>query len=639
MIECCESEYFVEAIFEKIGKRLEKRRREVNSIFASNSRRQAQARADELRKWLQELIQIDFVSCPLETKRTGEIDCGEYVIEKILYQTFPGSYVPGNVYRPKFCTGKLPAVLVPIGHWPEGKALPENQILCANLCKNGFVVLSFDPQYQGERANLEDDFSDLDRADYICVANHMKAALPQYLIGRKYAAHYLWDGIRGLDYLCTRADVDTERIGCMGQSGGGTQTSFIMALDPRVKVASVMQYLTSAEEDLHWNGVGEAEQATFGLQEFGFDKADLVWMVAPRPVLVNAALRDNIFPIEGAMRIKDELNELYSLYGVPERVNMAVSDSRHEIHQQTREGCYYWMNKWLRKQEGFRPEENVKIFSQDELSCGYATINQWDAIDWNRQELARLKKEKELRNNPDCKTELINFFSNVERESYRYYSVAQHKCDHYECTDFRISTANSYDFDGTFYCRDFGEKRLTVLLDLEQQGINPVQLLERGNVLELKPFGMNYTFRKSHKIRFDTQSMAVQTIFASGTDMISVRVNEVLCALEHANLTMGGISEIMFETTGQGGILAMIAALFENRTIEIHTNHMLASYADVVANRNTFINDADIIVGFLEKFDVVDLIRANENVRINSCHPINAYGNEMDAVDIDIRKA
>jgi cephalosporin-C deacetylase-like acetyl esterase len=631
MIECCQSEYFKEAVFSQIGERLKRRRVEVNAIFASRSVRMANDRAEHLRTWIRELLQMDFTACPLDPQKNGELDMEGYTIEKILFQTFPRSYVPANLYRPKIINEKLPAVLVPIGHWPLGKAQPQIQILCANLCMNGFIVLAFDPQYQGERSDLSDDFSDVEREDYICVANHMKAALPQYLFGRQFTAHYIWDGIRALDYLCSREEVDSDRIGCTGQSGGGTQTSFITALDPRVKVASPVQYLTGAEEDLHWNGSGDAEQSAFGLHALGFDKADFIWMAAPRPVLINAALRDEIFPIEGAMRLKDELKELYSIYGVPECLEMAVSDSMHDIHPETRAACYYWMNKWLRKKEGFLPECEVRVFPPEELMAGYAEKNHFDTIDWNIRTFSSMQKHRRSYLEFELKSALIHFFRNVQRERFCYYPIEKDNRNGVIYTQFRIVTGKSYDIDGTYICKNPNDTRLVIVLDLAKQGIEIEQLLAYGNVLVLKPFGMYYTVRENHKIRFDTQALTVQTILAGGTDMVCLRVNEILCAIEHIRLETGTISEIIFETTGQGGILALIAGLFEESVSEIRTSHMLMSYAEIVNHRNAFINDADIINGFLKYFDIVDLIKANRGRRLIFRDMVDAFGNVADA--------
>jgi hypothetical protein len=460
---------------------------------------------------------MDFIPCPLDPQKTGELNTEGYTIEKIMFQTFPGSYVPANLYRPGVITEKLPAVLVPIGHWPLGKALPQIQIFCANLCMNGFIVLTFDPQYQGERSDLNDDFSDIERDDYICVANHMKAAL-----------------------------------------------------------------------------------------------------------------RDEIFPIEGAMRLKDELKELYGLYGVPERLEMAVSNSMHDIHPETRAGCYYWMNKWLRKKEGALPEREVRIFSPEELMAGYAEKNRFDVIDWNRQAFSLIQKQRGPCPEAGLKSALLGFFSNIQRERFRYYPIEKNNRNGAVYTQFRIVTEKSYDLDGTYIRKDPDDTRLVIILDLEKEGIEAGQWLDRGNVLVLKPFGMYYTTRENHKIRFDTQALVVQTILAGGTDMISLRVNEILCAIEHSRLETGTISEIIFETTGQGGVLALIAGLFEDSISEIRASHMLRSYAEIVNHRNVFINDADIIEGFLKQFDIVDLIKANQGRRLIFRDPVDAFGNIAD---------
>jgi cephalosporin-C deacetylase-like acetyl esterase len=622
MIENCESAYFLESVLAQMKVPLSRRRSAVNSIFATNNELQARRRTEDLKQRIAGLINADFPRCGLDPVKTGSIDCGEYVIDKMLVKTFEQSYVPVNVYRLKNAAGRRPAVIVPLGHWPEGKARSENQIMCANLCLNGFIVFTFDPQYQGERANKDDDFSDLDREDFICVANHMKAALPQFLYGRQFMAYYLWDGMRVLDYICSREDVDAEKIGGIGQSGGGTQISFLSALDDRIKAVVAIQYLTSAEEDLHWNGVGDAEQAAFGLYNHGFDKADLGWMIAPRPLLLNAALKDEIFPLEGVMRLKDELKTLYSLYGIPERLELNVSDSTHCVHKQTREGCYYWMNKWIAKKEGFLPERDTRVFSVEELSCGYVEKSKKDAIILAGEEYrALVSKRPSL---PDKNRALINFFGNVEREKYEYYSIDREESGGRTIERFRIHTAKSFDIDGTLSSCP-GSTETVVILDMENRGLS-AGCTDGANVLVLRPFGAYYTNRENKKIRYDLQSCVVQTLFALGTDMVSIRVNGILCALEHVKKTTPQAASFRFVTTGGGGILALVAGLFEDTISAIHTDGMLASYSGIIENRNAFINDADIIVNFAKQFDIADLIQANGDKKIEVKNPTDPFG-------------
>ena len=626
MIENCESANFLETVLAQMKIPLLQRRNAVHAIFASDNKLLADQRAEEIKKKIKKLINIDFQKCGLDPVHAGSIDCGEYVIEKVLIKTFEQSYVPVNVYRQKKTAGRQPAVIVPLGHWPEGKAQSENQILCANLCLNGFVVFTFDPQYQGERANKDDDFSDLDRDDYICVANHMKAALPQFLYGRQFMAYYLWDGMRVMDYICSREDVDAERIGGIGQSGGGTQISFLSAFDERIKVVSSVQYLTSAEEDLHWNGVGDAEQAAFGLYESGYDKADLGWMIAPRPLLINAALRDEIFPLEGVMRLKDELKSLYTLLGAAERLELNVSDSTHSVHKQTREGCYYWMNKWLAKKEGFIPERDTRFFSVEELSCAYAANTKKDAIVLAAEEYSAIVSGRPSLSSQEKTLALRNFFTKVEREKYEYYIVGQEKTGGRAVEHFRIHTAKSFDIDGALYACP-GGARTTVILDMENRGLRVQDYMKEGdNVLVLRPFGAHYTNRENKKIRYDLQACVVQTLFAIGTDMVSVRVNGILCALEHIKKTVPEAASFRFETTGGGGILALVTGLFEEKITSIRTDGMLENYSGIIENRNTFINDADIIVEFAKQFDIEDLVQANAGKNTEIVNPAGPFG-------------
>ena len=625
MIESSGSLYFQEALFNQMKAPLQMRRDAINSIFLSGNTLLAKQRTQEIKKRINALINIDFPNCSLDPIHNGTIDCGEYVIEKVLVKTFETSYVPVNVYRLKNLSGRSPAVISAIGHWPEGKAHFENQILCANLCLNGYIVFTFDPQYQGERENRDDDFSDLDRDDYICVANHMKAALPQFLYGRQFMAHYLWDGMRVIDYICSRNDVDVDNIGGLGQSGGGTQISFLSALDERIKAVVAIQYLTSAEEDLHWNGVGDAEQAAFGLYLDGYDKADLGWMIAPRPLLINAALKDEIFPLEGVMRLKDELKRLYNFYGIAERLELCVSDSTHTVHRETREGCYYWMNKWIAKKEGFLPERDTKIFTRDELACGFFEHMKKDAVLLAIDEFRLIKSQWEKVDSGEKRLQLRNFFASVQRDNYDYYVIEQKRNDGVVEERFRIHTHKNFDIDCVLFSHP-DKKETVVILDVDSRGLMPDEYLSAGkNVLMLYPFGVHYTNRESKKIRYDTQACVVQSLFAVGTDMVTVRVNEVLCALDYVKKVLPGAS-FHFRTTAGGGILALVAGLFEDDIVSIHTDGMLESFSSVIENRNTFINDSDIIVGFSKRFDISDLVETNFGKEVVVSNPVGAFG-------------
>ncbi len=174
-------------------------------------------------------------------RKTGTIEADDYVIEKLAYESFPGYFVSALLYKPKTVSAPRPGVLSPCGHSTNGKAAVTYQTLHINLAKRGYVVLTYDPVGQGERSQFWDAARGRSRFNLSC-GEHAVLGNPLYLLGTSLARYRIWDGIRGLDYLMSRPEVDPARIGCVGNSGGGTLTAYIAALDPRVAVAAIGCY-------------------------------------------------------------------------------------------------------------------------------------------------------------------------------------------------------------------------------------------------------------------------------------------------------------------------------------------------------------------------------------------------------------
>ena len=168
---------------------------------------------------------------PLNARVTGSLQADGYVIEKVLYESLPGYFVTANLYRPSR-PGRYPAVLLQAGHTQEGKAEP--QLLAANLALKGFVSLAFDPSGQGEREQTYDPLLESAAAGW-SVNEHIHGGLQSALAGESVTRYFVWDAKRSIDYLVSRPEVDPERIGAAGCSGGGALTTFIGALDSRLK--------------------------------------------------------------------------------------------------------------------------------------------------------------------------------------------------------------------------------------------------------------------------------------------------------------------------------------------------------------------------------------------------------------------
>lgn len=298
---------------------------------------------------------------PLNARTTGTLDAGSYSIEKVMFESLPKYWVTGNLYLPK-SSGKHPAVLYAIGHWNEGK--PAAQRMAANLAMQGFVVLAFDPMGQGER--FQGYWS---RAGVSLVTpgvpQHWNAGTAAFLINQTLSAYFVWDGMRALDYLTSRPEVDAERIGCTGCSGGGTQATYISALDPRVKVAAPLCYMQSFEV-LFPGPIGDSEQSPPGFLAKGLDQTDYVELFAPKPWFIGST-KEDFFTPAGAQPLYEEARNFYEILGAQDRVKWVVGPGGHGTPIEIREGVYEWFNRWLNNGNPNWKERPVKMFTNEDL--------------------------------------------------------------------------------------------------------------------------------------------------------------------------------------------------------------------------------------------------------------------------------
>ena len=216
-----------------ITKNMNQARESRRALLARiQSKQQVEARTETVRSQLWELMGGRPEETPLNPRITGTLERNGYRIEKLIFESMPQIYVTANLYVPT--GGKPPflAILAPIGHTGNGKAAMRYQYTYQNLARKGYVVLTWDPFGQGERIQYLQPGTNHTRFHAISM-EHTMAGRPMVLFGDAFALYLAWDGIRGLDYLLTRPEVDPQRIGCTGQSGGGTMTMFLGALERR----------------------------------------------------------------------------------------------------------------------------------------------------------------------------------------------------------------------------------------------------------------------------------------------------------------------------------------------------------------------------------------------------------------------
>ncbi len=304
---------------------------------------------------------------PLNARVTGVLDRGDYKIEKIIFESQPHFYVTANLYLPKTGQPPYPAILYPLGHELGAKSHSAWQIMLGSLAKKGYVALAWDPIGQGERIQIYDeDFEDSKVRG--STTEHTVQGAQCLLIGDALARYTIWDGMRALDYLLSRSEVDPKRVGCTGNSGGGTHTTYLSALDDRIQVAAPSCYITSWRQMLRTIGPQDAEQVFPNWLRDGLDYPDFIYAFAPKPFRILSAIRD-FFPIGGARETFEAAAAVYARIGAADRLSMFEADDGHGFTHPRRMAAYAWFARWLKGEEDQRPEPDIAIATERDLQC------------------------------------------------------------------------------------------------------------------------------------------------------------------------------------------------------------------------------------------------------------------------------
>lgn len=309
---------------------------------------------------------------PPEATIEGIVDRDGYRIEKIVYQSLPDVYVTAHLYVPAALQEPAPAVLFVCGHAQEAKCSPEYQRCCHDFAINGFVVLAIDPPGQGERmAFLNPDTREIDIG--WGTTEHCYQGDQCILTGSGLARYFLFDALRALDYLAMRPEVNVERIGITGNSGGGTQTTLVcMSGEPRIKAAAPCTYVTARENMVLAGIPQDAEQVFFNMTGAGINYDDFFLPYAPRPLLIGA-VRSDFFPPSGTHLTFERLQGHYRALGMEENVALAWGPGRHMYNRALRKAVVNWFRRHLsgEKNPDFvsAQDSDISVLPGEELWC------------------------------------------------------------------------------------------------------------------------------------------------------------------------------------------------------------------------------------------------------------------------------
>ncbi|MBW7992262.1 MAG: prolyl oligopeptidase family serine peptidase [Planctomycetes bacterium] len=330
----------VQEYFVKSARRVEQQANQRRA--ALNTRADAQAYVQDVR----ERIQQSFGPWPertsLNARITGVIERADYKIEKIIFESRPNFLVTANLYIPKGRKFPLPAVVGTCGHSLNGKASEFYQSFSQGLAKQGYVVLIYDPIGQGERLQYPDE--NLKSKIGVGVREHLYAGNQQFLVGDFIGSWRAWDGIRALDYLLTRKEVDPKHIGVTGNSGGGTMTTWLCGVESRWTMAAPSCFVITFRRNLENELPADTEQCPPRALALGLDHSDFLAAMAPKPVIILGKEKD-YFDARGLEEAHTRLSHLYDLLGAKDDIGHFIGPSYHGYSQENREAMYNWFNR------------------------------------------------------------------------------------------------------------------------------------------------------------------------------------------------------------------------------------------------------------------------------------------------------
>jgi hypothetical protein len=321
-----------------------------------------EARRPEYRRQLLEMLGLDPLPerTDLQATVTGRTEHEEFIVERLHYQSRPGLYVTANLYLPRDLSEPAPAVLYVCGHGASRRdgisfgTKATYQHHGAWFARHGFVCLTLDTLQLGE---IEGIHHGTYRYDMWWWLNR----------GYTPAGVEAWNCIRALDYLETRDEVDAQRIGVTGRSGGGAYSWWIAAVDDRIQAAVPVAGITDLENHVV-DGVVEGHcDCMYMVNTYRWDYPLVAALVAPRPLLISNTDRDNIFPLEGVVRTHAKVRRIYQLYGAADKLGLQITAGPHRDTQELHIHAFRWLNQHLRGDDSLIEKAAVRFFEPPEL--------------------------------------------------------------------------------------------------------------------------------------------------------------------------------------------------------------------------------------------------------------------------------
>ena len=567
---------------------------------------------------------------PLRPRVARGVERESCRVERVILESRPDYFVTGILYLPRHHEPPFPAMLHVPGHSEEGKDC--YQIVPATLAGKGIAVFCYDPPGQGERDEYVDIATGRRTVRRAC-RMHGVAGDPAYLLGSNFGAYLLWDGMRCVDYLQSRPDIDGTKIGVSGTSGGGWASLWLGAIDTRIKAINSNCYLTSWRRRMEGRGVDpepDPEQDPFGVLAVGVDAADLIVACAPRAVSLGVTLFD-FFPVDGALASYAEAKRLFALAGLSDSLAIRVVDAGHAMTTELRGQCYAWMQRWLAGVTN--PDETEPAWTparEHETQCtptgivltslGGKTTGELNAERARKLALERRTSSAKLDASGRAGAVRLSLKTLLRREPVQTpVAVEQGEADNVAGISVNALNIRS---DGDIWlsahlwrgARQPGQPAWIVLSEkgptydwrrnalcrnLARAGMDALDLDPRGMGALAETF-LEFVPLKESDLTYDA--------FLLGRPILGMRVADILRGVDALTHPTGGRARsIGVVGDGYGALLALFAGCLAPRIARVVEYRGLTSYSSLVWNRDYAWPVNMILPHALEHFDLPDV--------------------------------
>ncbi len=632
---------------------LENRRHKVaNALLNKES---TENYIEEITKIYNELFNIRWSKTPLNPEIKGVIECNGYRIEKVVFESHPNHHVSGNLYIPTFRQGPFPAVLEACGHSINGKAAERYQKVAILFALNGYVTLIIDTYGQGEMYQIRDSSNNLYNLGVnFGTPSHTQLDIGSMLAGTDIASYQAWNNIRAIDYLCSRPEVDREKIGVTGNSGGGTQTLFVTGMDPRIKVSAPSCGMQTRKRMFTLNGPADGCHHLAGEGIKQIEYSDYIILSAPKPVLVLAGEKDDLFDINAVSETVREAKWFYKELGFLDHVDLFTVDEGHGFYKGLREGAVWWFNKWLLNENTPVSEPELTIQDDPDLQVtntgqvlmeysqgkSITDLNIQLASDFEKQRVEFWKnnsaevcisKIKDLINYQDINTDII----------IKGASMGEFDEGEYHVQKVIITARDGFPLPSLLYIPKKLKKSYPAILYIDDKGKQNVAEKIAGREILMKADKIALTIdlrgtgetkddpgdlRKSWRVWNEDHRIA-QTALHIGKPIPGQRVQDVVDALNYL-LSVPGVNpkDLTLTATGSCGMIALHAASIDKRFTKLEIIRSISSWKDIVSEpmaKNHLIN---VVPGALQYYDLPDLVNYIKSSKVKIIDPVDAFG-------------